>query len=411
MPVKGGYMLKREIYLKKIRPFYNDDMIKVITGVRRSGKSSLLIQIVEELLASNINKDQIIFIDLDSKPYKRYNSTNQLESEIDRLHVNKDKKTYLFIDEIQNIKGFEEIINAYRTSFNMSIFITGSNSYLLSGELITKLTGRYIEFSILPFTYEESIEYIEQLKSSIKFDIQNYITYGGLPKRFEYQDKEQIYRYVESVSNQIIDKDILKRAKIRNRTLLKRLVDYVCVNPAMTFSSASIAKYLKSESIDTKIHTINRYLDFIVNSKIVNRCYRYDIKGKKVMKTEEKYYLSDLAFRTIKSNTNNISYSNTLENVVYNELVSRGYRVYIGKLYDKEIDFIVMKEDNIAYIQVSYLIDNDKTYQREFKELESIKDNYPKFVISMDPLDMSRKGIKHLKLVEEFLLNKKSIFD
>jgi len=403
-------MIKREIYLNRIRPFYNDDLIKVITGVRRSGKSFLMNQIVDELLESNVKKEQIIFIDLDSKAYKGLKTGNQLEREIDRFHINKEEKTYLFIDEIQNIKDFEEIINAYRTSFNMSIFVTGSNSYLLSGELITKLTGRYIEFSILPFTYVEAIEYIEQLKSTTQFNIQNYIIYGGLPKRFEYQEEEQIFKYVESVTNQIIDKDILKRAKIRNKSLLKRLVDYVCVNPSTTFSSASIVKYLKSESVNTKIHTINRYLDFIVNSKIANRCYRYDIKGKKVLKTEEKYYLSDLAFRTIRSNTNNVSYSNTLENIVYNELISRGYRVYIGKLYNKEIDFIVMKENNIAYIQVSYLIGSDKTYEREFSVLESIKDNYPKFVISMDPLDMSRNGIKHLKLVEDFLLDKKSIF-
>lgn len=403
-------MIKREIYLNRIRPFYNDDLIKVITGVRRSGKSFLMNQIVDELLESNVKKEQIIFIDLDSKEYKGFKTGKQLEKEIDRLYTNKEEKTYLFIDEIQNIKDFEEIINAYRTSFNMSIFVTGSNSYLLSGELITKLTGRYIEFPILPFTYTEAILYLEQLKSPTEFNIQNYIVYGGLPKRFEYKEEEQIFKYVESVTNQIIDKDILKRAKIRNRSLLKRLVDYVCVNPSTTFSSASIVKYLKSESVNTKIHTINRYLDFIVNSKIANRCYRYDIKGKRVLKTEEKYYLSDLAFRTIKSNTNNISYSNTLENIVYNELISRGYRVYIGKLYNKEIDFIVMKENNIAYIQVSYLIGSNKTYEREFSALESIKDNHPKFVISMDPLDMSRNGIKHLKLVEDFLLDKKSIF-
>jgi len=403
-------MIKREIYLNRIRPFYNDDLIKVITGVRRSGKSFLMNQIVDELLESNVKKEQIIFIDLDSKEYKGFKTGKQLEKEIDRLYTKKEEKTYLFIDEIQNIKDFEEIINAYRTSFNMSIFVTGSNSYLLSGELITKLTGRYIEFPILPFTYTEATQYLEQLKSPIEFNIQNYIVYGGLPKRFEYGEEEQIFKYVESVTNQIIDKDILNRAKIRNRSLLKRLVDYVCVNPATTFSSASIVKYLKSESVNTKIHTINRYLDFIVNSKIANRCYRYDIKGKKVLKTEEKYYLSDLAFRTIKSNTNNISYSNTLENIVYNELISRGYRVYIGKLYNKEIDFIVMKEKSIAYIQVSYLIGSDKTYEREFYVLESIKDNHPKFVISMDPLDMSRNGIKHLKLVEDFLLDKKSIF-
>ncbi|NLN80811.1 MAG: ATP-binding protein [Erysipelotrichia bacterium] len=403
-------MIKREIYLNRIRPFYNDDLIKVITGVRRSGKSFLMNQIVDELLESNVKKEQIIFIDLDSKEYKGFKTGKQLEKEIDRLYTNEKEKTYLFIDEIQNIKDFEEIINAYRTSFNMSVFVTGSNSYLLSGELITKLTGRYIEFPILPFTYTEAIEYIEQLKSPIEFNIQNYIIYGGLPKRFEYQEKEQIYQYVESVTNQIIDKDILNRAKVKNKSLLKRMVDYVCVNPATTFSSASIVKYLKSESVNTKIHTINRYLDFIVNSKIANRCYRYDIKGKKVLKTEEKYYLSDLAFRTIRSNTNNISYSNTLENIVYNELISRGYRVYIGKLYNKEIDFIAMKENRIAYIQVSYLIGSDKAYEREFSALESIKDNHPKFVISMDPLDMSRDGIKHLKLVEDFLLDKKSIF-
>lgn len=411
MPDKGGFMLKRELYLKKIRPFYNDDLIKVITGVRRSGKSSLMHQIVDELLMNNVKENQIIFIDLDAKQYKDYQSASQLEKEIDRLHTIKDQTTYLFIDEIQNINDFEIIINAYRTSFKMSIFITGSNSYLLSGELMTKLTGRYIEFPILPFTYQEANEYVGQMNSSLKIDLQNYLTYGGLPKRFDYFEKEQIYQYINSVTNQIIDKDILKRARIKNTALLKKLIDYVCTNPATTFSALSIAKYLNSEAINTKIHTINRYLDFIVYSKIASRCSRYDIRGKRVMQTEEKYYLADLAFRTIKANSNQISYSSTIENIVYNELIARGYRVFVGKLYQKEIDFVVMNEDDVCYIQVAYLIDSEKTREREFSALEAIKDNYPKFVISMDPLDMSRNGIKHLKLVDDFLLNPKSIFN
>ena len=397
-------MIKREMYLSKIRPFYNDDMIKVITGIRRSGKSSLLMQIMDELILSGVKQEQIIYIDLDSKPYKGYKTKEALEKEIDRLYLDTKSKTYIFIDEIQNIKNFEEIINSYRTSYNASIFITGSNSYLLSGELVTKLTGRYIEFSMLPFSYKEAVTYIAETGANIVFDIQNYINYGGLPKRFSYSNPDEIFKYIESVSTQIIDKDILKRVKIRNRNLLSRLIDYVCNNPATTFSSKSIVEYLKIEKINTKIATINKYLDFIVNSKIINRCKRYDIRGKRTLNFEEKYYLSDLAFKTIKSNTNKISYSHAIENIVYNELISRGFKVYVGKLYKKEIDFVVMKGASIAYIQVSYLMSDEKTLEREFGNLELIKDNFPKYVISMDPLDMSRNGIKHLKLVDDFLL-------
>ncbi|MFA5692584.1 MAG: DUF4143 domain-containing protein, partial [Acholeplasmataceae bacterium] len=233
--------------------------------------------------------------------------------------------------------------------------------------------------------------------------------YGGLPKRFDYKDSTDIIKYISSVSNQIIDKDILSQVDIRNQDLLKRLIKYVSNNPASTFSSESIYKYLKSEKINTKINTINRYLNFILNSKIINKCSRYDIKGKSTLKYEEKYYLSDLSFKSLVQNTNTISYSHALENIVYNEFKSKGYSIYIGKLYQKEIDFIVEKGNKRAYIQVTYLMVDDKTYQREFEPLLMIKDNYPKFVISLDPLDLSTKGIIHLNLIDDFLLKEEFV--
>ncbi len=401
-------MLKRERYLKQIRPFYHDDLIKVITGIRRSGKSFLLLQIIDELKSLGIKDEQIILIDLDSKPYFNLRTKDELTKVIDELLIT-NEPSYLFIDEIQNIKDFEEVINSYRTSYNTSIFITGSNTYLLSGELITKLTGRYLEFQIFPFSYKESLDYLKSINQDINFDLQNYISYGGLPKRFDYKDSTDIIKYISSVSNQIIDKDILSQVDIRNQDLLKRLIKYVSNNPASTFSSESIYKYLKSEKINTKINTINRYLNFILNSKIINKCSRYDIKGKSTLKYEEKYYLSDLSFKSLVQNTNTISYSHALENIVYNEFKSKGYSIYIGKLYQKEIDFIVEKGNKRAYIQVTYLMVDDKTYQREFEPLLMIKDNYPKFVISLDPLDLSTKGIIHLNLIDDFLLKEEFV--
>jgi len=397
--------MKREKYLKKIRPFYHDDLIKVITGIRRCGKSNLLLQIKEELIQSGVDNKQIIFIDLDSIIYKNCKTANQLEVEIDKLYKDHDKKTYLFIDEIQNIKNYEEIVNAYRTSYGTSIFITGSNSYLLSGELVTKLTGRYIEFPILPFSFSEAKDYLEQNNMGNHLDIENYILYGGLPKRFDYINEEQIFNYIKEITNQIITKDILIRARINNVSLFKKIIDYVCNNPATTFSSISITRYLKNEHINTKISTIKKYIDFIVNSKIINRCERYDIKGKKILNFEEKYYLSDLAFKTVLGRSNKISYSLSLENIVYNELISRGYDVYVGKFYNKEVDFVVKKNKEIAYIQVTYLMNDDDTIIREFTPLESIRDNYPKYVISLDPINMSNNGIKHLHLINGFLLS------
>ena len=399
--------LIREKYLSRIRPFYHDSgMIKVLTGVRRCGKSTIMNQIIGELKQSGIDERDIAHIDLDTKKYLAVKTVEKLEAIIDSLLDGIPGKKYLFIDEIQNVKDFEPLINAYRND-GVSVFITGSNSYLLSGELMTKLTGRYVEFKIGTFSFKEIRDYFEI--NNIKFDkdreFQNYLEYGGYPKRLEYPDANAQEEYVRSVIDETIEKDIFKSKKVRDKQLLRNILNYIVSTPSAVISTTSISDYLRSERINTLPSTVGRHLDLIYSSKIASKCERFDIVGKKSLKTLYKSYVADTSIHALyPKHRTDIRMGMVLENIVHNELVSRGYTVSVGKLRNKEIDFVVSQGRKLAYVQVTYMMSDEETWKREFDPLISIRDGFPKYIISLDPVQIDREGIHMLHLVNDFLL-------
>ena len=399
--------LKRERYLSRIRPFYDDkDVIKVLTGVRRCGKSTIMKQIVKEIGAGLKDERAIVYVDLDSRKNLKIRTSDSLEKLIDSGFGDYEGDRYLFVDEIQNVKDFEPLINAYRND-GVSVFITGSNSYLLSGELVTKLTGRYIEFRIFTFSLSEVKDfYQENGMDFVPSDaFQNYLMNGGYPKSFSYQNPEDRLLYIRSVISETIDKDILMNKRVRNRTLLNKVLDYVLSTPGADISSSSIADYLRSEKIRTTQNTVNNYLDMIYASKLADRCMRFDIFGKKAMKTHYKSYVADVSLHTSYPNLrHDLKMGHIIENIVFNELNARGYDVQVGKMRNAEVDFVVSDGRGTAYIQVTYFMPTSETEDREERSLLRIGDNYPKYIISMDPIAIDKNGIRRLRLVEDFLL-------
>ena len=402
-------LYKRENYLKKIRGFYHDsDMIKVITGVRRCGKSSLMKTIIEELKESRIIEENIIFLDLDSRGYKSIKKPEQLEKEIQKFDEIKVLK-YLFIDEIQNVKGFEEVINAYRGEDDYSIFITGSNSYLLSGELITKLTGRYIEFEMLPLSFEEYVDmkkfYKKEVSSNLTEELDKYLIEGGFPKTIFYDNIEDKRTYIKSIITEIFEKDIKRRVKIRNNSIFEKIQTYLINNFGAPTSLTSMLKELHKSGLDIKRETLDRYISILKDAKILYECKRFDLKSKKSINGEQKYYLSDLGFYFATNTDNRINYGPALENIVYNYAKSKGYDISIGKIGKLECDFIMRGNTmNYSYVQVSMTIMASKdTEDREYAPLESIKDNYPKYVLTRNDIIQKRNGIIH-KNIPEFMV-------
>ncbi|MGI5846235.1 MAG: ATP-binding protein, partial [Alphaproteobacteria bacterium] len=397
-----------EKYLARIRPFYHDaSLIKVLTGVRRCGKSTIMRQIISELSGNDI-----VYLDLDSKENIRIVTSDVLEKKIDGSFSNSGEHRFLFIDEIQNVKDFEPLINAYRND-GVSVFITGSNSYLLSGQLVTKLTGRFLEFPIFPFSFSEVRDFKELngLPFSSSEEFRSYIVRGGFPQRFMCSGENEQMTYIRQLVDESIEKDILKLRKVRNRPLLKKVLGYVASSPGAEISSVSISKYLRTEKINTLPNTINRYMDLIFASKLALRCDRFDVIEKKVLKTFYKSYVADPAVYSFYPDyRHDLRIGAILENIVYLELVSRGYNITVGKLRDKEIDFVVTEGENLAYVQVTYVMDNPETEVREERPLLAIKDGYPKYIISMDPVNISRNGIKRLNMIDDFLLGDKFVF-
>ena len=415
-------LYKRELYLTKIRPFYKDeDMIKVLTGVRRCGKSSIMELIRNELMENGIFESNIAYINLDKRPYKGIKTQIQLEKVIDELFLGVKGTKYLFIDEIQNVKDFEETINAYREEGDYSIFITGSNSYMLSGELATKLTGRYIEFKIGTLSFFEYIEmkkfFNKDIDSDINIEFTNYILEGGFPLTIKYDGVESKKVYVQSVISEIFEKDIKSSKKVRDKSLFNQIQTYIINNFGSTTSIDGLSNYLeKINNHKPSKHTIYNYLSVLENAKIISKCSRFDLKSKKALAGEEKYYLTDLSFYFATNTDNRINYGPVLENILYNYAVLNGYSVSIGRIGKLEVDFIVRDiiNNNYAYIQVAKTIDNgvinDKgipvTEEREYRPLESIKDNYPKYVLTLDYLLQQRNGIKHENIIK-FIHNNK----
>lgn len=402
-------LYRRENYLKKIRGFYHDTgMIKVITGVRRCGKSSLMKTIRDELMESSVPEQNLFFLDLDSKGYISLKRPEQLEAEIEK-YQNVSGLKYLFIDEIQNVDRFEEILNAYRGEGEFSIFITGSNSYLLSGELVTKLTGRYIEFEMLPLTFEEYIGmkrfYGKEVSANLTAELDRYLSEGGFPGAVFYDDAEDKRTYIKSVITEIMEKDIRRRVKIRNVSVFEKIQAYLINNYGATTSLTSLQKELHKSGMDLKRETLSRYIRILTDAKILYECRRFDLKSKSSIAGEQKYYLSDLGFYFATNTDNRIAYGPALENIVYNYARSKGYEISVGRIGKLECDFILRGGDrNYSYVQVAMTMMTDrKTEEREYKPLESVRDNYPKYILTRNDLLQKRNGIIH-KNIPEFMV-------
>lgn len=407
-------LFRRENYLKKIRGFYHDvETIKVITGVRRCGKSSLMATIMQELIEQGISEENIIFLDLDSKAYRKIKTDDDLEKLIDSRSITKGTK-YLFVDEIQNVSSFEEIINAYRTTGEYSIFITGSNSYLLSGELVTKLTGRYVEFEMFTLSFEEYLEmkefYGKSVDTNLSVEMNNYLLEGGFPKALQFDDMTDKRTYVQSVINEIFEKDIKKRIKLRNADVFEKIRDYMINNFGATTSISNISDELKKDGICVKRETLDRYIKALTDAKILYECKRFDMKSKKSLRGQKKYYLADMSFYFAANTDNRINYGPALENVVFVYARSKNYSVSIGKIGNLECDFILRDNElNYSYVQVAYtILESRKTEDREYAPLERINDNNPKYVATTDFLLQKRNGIRHINLME--FMKEKSLF-
>lgn len=400
-------LFKREKILKKIRPFYEaTDIIKVITGVRRSGKSTVLELIKRELISNGVPASNIIDIDLDSKKYKAIKTSAKLEKVIDDLSFNKEGLLYLFIDEIQNVHDFEEVINAYRGEGNYSIFITGSNSYLLSGELVTKLTGRYLEFELFTLSFDEYVEmkkyFNQNLNENLILELQEYIIYGGFPRALLLDEVNAKRTYTSGIVKEIFEKDIKRRVKVRNVHTFEIVTNFIVNNFGATISVNSIRKSLLNTGIRVSHETINRYIQILKDAKIIYECERFDTKSKRALAGEKKYYLADLSFYFMLNTNNEINYGPCLENIVYIYARSLDYAISVGRIGKLECDFILQNNKlDYSYVQVAYTILSSKeTLEREYRPLEAIKDNYAKYVLTTDYLLQKRGGIIHANIMD-----------
>ena len=397
-------MIKRNIYLEKLRDSYDSNLIKVITGMRRCGKSVLLTQIIEELKEKGIDDQHIIYINFEDYDYIDYTEP-KLFHQLIKNKIKDNKKYYLLFDEIQTVKDFERVINSFRATLNTSIFITGSNSKLLSGELATYLAGRYISIKMLPFTFREFL----QLKNSPQKELEDlfleYIDWGGMPQIYNTNSPIEKKLYLKDLYNSIVLKDIIERNNIKDISLLNRIIQFMMENIGGIISANSINNYLKQEKISTSVDTVLNYVELITTSFIFEKVNRYDIRGKKVLSTLEKYYLTDLGFLQLKKSPIEKKIGGRLENIVYNELISRGYEVFIGKIEKGEVDFVIDNFGEREYIQVADYLSSDEVVEREFGAFKHVPDNFPKYVITMDKIDYSRDGIKHLNIID-FLLKK-----
>lgn len=401
-------MIIREKYLRKIRPFYDVDLIKVITGIRRCGKSVILTQIIDELVKSNINEEQIIYINLESKQYDMIKNDKDLYLFI-KDKMNKNLKYYIFIDEIQNINKWELAVNSFKAEYgnNISIFITGSNSDLLSGELATHIAGRYVSFKIYPFTFKEVCEYkklLDKNKYELLDTFNDYVMWGGLPQRFILQDEEQVRTYLTDIYNSIVIKDIVDRFSIKDIDLFNRIVEYIVTTLSQTFSAESLSKYfVNNDDRGVTKNTLYNYLEYMSKALLINKVDRFDVRGKRILNGKYKYYLTDLGLGQVMNTSKKQQMGAYLENVVYNELLSRGYDVKVGTLENGEIDFVATRYEEKIYIQVSYMLFTDEVIEREFGAFKNIEDNYPKYVISTDTFDMSQNGIIHKNIIDWLL--------
>ena len=395
-------MVKRKLYLDDIRGFYHDkSLIKVIYGLRRSGKSVILEQIMNELKEKGIADKYIIYINFELLDTNIKNAKD-LDSYIKNITI-EEKTYYVFLDEVQKVEDFEKGVNSLRVRNKCSIFITGSNSRMTASELSTDLTGRYVKFKINPLSFKEIVELTETKKDDYEKLLYDIFEWGSLPQRFLYKSDTDKRNYISDVYDAIFLKDIVERLGIKDITAFNKLLQYVLEIEGREFSATNVLEFLGKEKNEISSQTLYNYLDALCSTFILNKVYRYDINGKSILKTLNKYYTSDLGIKKIKNNNKDLNYSICLENLVYNELIIKGYEVFIGKTKKGEVDFVATKDKEFKYIQVCFHLSNDETKTREFGAYEAIKDNYDKYVISLDKENFSRNGIKHINAIDFFM--------
>lgn len=401
-------MIKREAYMSRIRPFIGNDLVKVLTGIRRCGKSVMLELIQEEIMASGVDPSQFISINFENMSNASLCTAQALHDEIICRAAQISGKVYLFFDEIQEVQDWETCINSFRVELDCDIYITGSNAKLLSGELATYLAGRYVEFVIYPFSFDEFIQLYRTIfpEADVRTCFNRYLTAGGMPYLANLRYEETACRqYLQDLFNSVELKDIVQRNKVRDVDMLERIIAYVTANIGTTFSSTAISKYLKSEGRSVSPETVLGYLKACTDAFLFYQVKRQDLRAKKILTVNEKYYVADHGVREAVFGGNQRDINLVLENIVYLELLRRGYVVTVGKVGDKEVDFICESQGNRLYIQVAYLLASEETIQQEFGVYERVRDNYPKYVLTLDEFDMSRDGINH-RNIRDFLLEK-----
>lgn len=399
-------MIKRESYMRRIRPFINGELVKVMTGIRRSGKSVMLELVKQELLEMGVRAEQFISINFEDMRYLHLCTAQVLHQEILTRAEGIAGKVYLFFDEIQEVKDWEKCVNSLRVALDCDIYITGSNAKLLSGELATYLGGRYVEFVIYPFSFAEFLELYRPTdpRATAGQCFQQYLRFGGMPylSRLNYQE-EPVRQYLNDLYDSVQLKDIVKRNRVRDVDLLERILAYVMANVGTTFSAGSLTKFFKSEQRSVSPETVLNYIRYCCDAYLFYQVKRQDLQGKQILATSEKYYIADHGIREAVFGGNMRDINLVLENIVFLELLRRGYTVTVGKAGEREVDFVCDRRGEKLYVQVTYLLASEETIAREFGVYDSIRDNFPKYVVSMDELDLSRSGIKH-RNIRDFLL-------
>ena len=402
----------REKYIGRIRPFFNSDMIKIITGIRRCGKSCIMKAIINELIANGVEESRIVYIPLDRRGFKYVNTPWQLEEKIES-YITEEGFYYLFIDEVQNVEGFESVVQAYAEE-GYSVFLTGSNSYLLSDEISTKLTGRYLNFETYTLDFNEYLQMKSFFRLSINEDLseefKEYVLNGGFPKSLEFPDIDSRQVYTRGIISEIFEKDIKQRKRISNVAVFERVQSFILYNYSASFSFANLTECLRKEGFVFKDSTVRGYIEDIKKAKIVYECNRFDLKSKRSIRREQKYYLADLSIYFSTNTNNDLSFGPSLENIVYLYLVSNGYQVSIGRIGNLECDFIVRdKDQRYAYIQVTYTLQGGsqeatkKLKEREYRPFRSIRDGYPRYIISLDKYRDQQEGVYHINAIDLFM--------
>lgn len=399
-------MIKRESYMARIRPFIDGDLIKVLTGIRRSGKSVMLELIKDELRARGVTEEQLVAFNFEDMRNAQLCTAEALHDELVRRAAPIKGKIYFFFDEIQEVERWERCVNSLRVEMDCDVYITGSNAKLLSGELATYLAGRYVEFIIYPFSFSEFLALYHSVEpdADTRTCFDRYLTFGGMPYLANLRfDETACRQYLRDLFNSVELKDIVKRNNVRDVDMLERIIAYVTANIGTTFSSTAISKYLKNEGRRVSPETVLNYLKACSDAFLFYQVRRQDLQGKKILTVNEKYYVADHGIREAVIGGNMRDINLVLENIVFMEALRRGYSVTVGKVGEREIDFVCERHGEKCYIQVTYLLAAEETVQREFDVYEHVQDNFPKYVVSLDEFDMSRNGVRHYN-IRDFLL-------